>query len=238
MAITLPHTFVAGAARLGSQVNANCEAVRTWMNGRIVTADIVDRTAASDHIVRPEHYGPPVDGSQSTFADAYGQSVSLDKYYRAVFQEKVIGSDAIFCPELSKTITLEREAWVNLTARWYWWGYFHSVAGPAAPLGLTVGWSRLFINGSMRPAATRRISLWDTPSTEEAEPSFKECACVHAELLAAGTYTFEIGVRTVPDGVGDCYTLISDVALAGGNELWFVYIEARSFVLEVDYTMA
>ena len=244
MAIVLPYTFAGGATRSGAEVNANLEVIRKWLNGKIEQADIVTDCVNYQHLVRPEHFGRPTITSQGVSCDVYGRRAADNKMERAVFDYEVGAGDYVTCPELAASITIERTSWVRVRARFHAWGFIHrsvpDVAVASWEIG-TVGIARLYVNSTAQNSTVRRIMVHDGAVDIQEPMDRREHSLVWADTLVAGSYDLAVKIRTVEseyntplNPIADGGTTTFDSTLANFTICAYLFVQSRSFTIEVD----
>lgn len=231
MAITLPYTFTSGGIRSGSEVNENLETVRKWLNGNIASSDMNDECVHYWHILKPEHYGSPLKCTLGTTHDIYGRRASMDKAQRAIFSQKISGTDYVAVPELSATVTVDQTALVKVSARFYFWASYETAGGTYA--SAVVGYAKLFIAGTSKGSTTRRLVMHDGPAGYTLSYDKNEVSMVYSEVMSAGTYDVSVGIRVLPNT--GLVNLVNDGVPAGGGSYNLVFAETRSFVVKVAY---
>lgn len=243
MGIVLTNAFVAGQPRDGAKLNADLEDVRKWLNGNVVAGDIINGAIASRHLLRPEHYGQPLLASIGTTFECYACSASMANPERAVFSNLVAGTDYIMCPELGRTVYLQRESLVTIIVRYYAWASFNAEMVSNNVLGV-VGFTRLYINGAGVGHTTRRITIMDSGSGSPSFEDKREYAVHHVATLAAGYHDIYLGIRTLPHTYSAPADPIDDAAnvsfnnAAGppptSNKTQRVEVQIRSFRVEIN----
>lgn len=245
MAIVLPNTFVTATSRSGSEVQANLEAVRTWLDGQIDTADISADAVQARHIVRPEHYGFPTICSLGVGSDYHGRRADITLQKRAIFCHDVAGTAWVTCPELAATIYVERSSWVKVRARFHAWVpmcRLYQTSNPGNHVLGTAGYARLFINGVQKLATNRRVMLHDWGEYTPASMDKREHSMIWTEGLTEGEYDIAVMFSVLPPEYNKCANPIDDTASVefygsgqdDKNAPKFVNVTTRTFTVEVD----
>jgi hypothetical protein len=225
--------FVNGNARDGSAVNDSLENVRKWMNGQIGAGDITANTARKKNFLQPESYGFPNLKTLANSIDIFGDSASMDKGERAFFSYDIGGASYVACPELCRTIYVERESWVDVTARFYMWTPLATGGAASGVLGVTAFMMMYFNDTAIQHTRRRHAALEDGIAASNYNK--KEYNLTHGQVLSAGYHDIWVGVFAVSHTTTTPKDPIDDAAVVTfGNAARRVDIEARTFKIEVN----
>lgn len=245
MGITLPYTFVSGQPRLASEVNANAEACRAWLNGQINTADIANSTLRSENILKPEHYGSPSYRSLAVSEDVYYDAKTGDSANQDDFCREAGIDEYVLVPGASRTVTVLTTSRVIVSARFYA-KFFPSQSTFAGYLDHYVaGYVRLYIGGTPKDSTRRRIQRADngndltTSFQEEWDYTYRiDYSIIYSEQLSAGKYDIWLGARALPHALASSGYALEDDSAAGivtpiDSYSMYMSITSRTFRVEV-----
>jgi len=236
MAITLPYTFVSGSSRLASEVQANAEVCRTFLNGRVATTDLAAGALAYENILKPEHYGAPLKASFGVTGDVWGDRANMDLSERATFFAGFNGQEYQTVPQAARTVKIERTSWVKITCRFYAWCHMTAEAAGSTAESYVAAYAALFNGGAIFASTRRRIAARDEAASIDFQPR-REHSIHYYGQFPAGDYDLHLRAWVLQDQVATTYpTLIDDMGAYSPLNYHFgdLSIEARCFRVEVD----
>lgn len=146
--------FTNGTPMNPATVIANCLAIRNWMNGGIVTADIINASVTSRMFRKMDHYGPPLDRSvgvtgstlrSTVMSDVASRTYATADSHGGQWEEISTMGEHFYCPDAG-TIEVVFEYWA--------WATQSDRGGPEE---LAQCDFRLSLDGAAIPATTRTL---------------------------------------------------------------------------------